>query len=115
FPYQLREPIPLSPQNLTRLAVALDPSRTRIGVLPGCASLKIAGLIHLGEQDAFHGTSLVQPHLSLRVLGPGILLVRYGNMLLFTYRRGKVAFHVGELAKLDEYGIGALLSFQPKP
>jgi Probable sensor domain DACNV len=53
FPYRMNQLFPISPQDLAHLAVALDPSRTRICVVPGETSLQIAGLIHLGEQEYF--------------------------------------------------------------
>src|SRR5258707_242089 len=55
FPYRMKQPVPLAPRDLAGLAVALDPLRSRICVVPGPAGLRIAGLIHLGEQHAFHG------------------------------------------------------------
>src|SRR6267378_3499501 len=96
FPYQMKEPLPLSSRDIVRLAVALDPSRTRICVAARNTSLEIVGLIHLGEQDSFHGGRQALHQLSVRVLGPGILLVRYRESLLMTYRRGKFAFHAGD-------------------
>jgi hypothetical protein len=112
FPYQLNQPLLLSPGDLIRLAVALDPSRSRICITPGDESLQIAGLVHLGEQDSFHGVRTTVRHLSVRVLGSGTLLVRYGDKLLFTYRRGRFAFHVGESTTIDEYHVQNALSFR---
>jgi hypothetical protein len=115
FAYRLREPLRLSPRDLVRLAVALDPSQARICVIAGNTSLEIAGLIHLGEQDSFHGGRQTLSQLSIRVLGPGILLVRYGNVLLFTYRRGRFAFHAGVSVKVEEHAVGNLLSLRRHP
>jgi hypothetical protein len=75
--------------------------------------MEIAGVFHLGEQDSFHGGRLTLRQLSIRVLGPGILLLRYGDFLLFTYRRGKFAFHAGVSVTVEEYAVGNLLSFRP--
>jgi hypothetical protein len=111
LPYRLQEPMPLSPRDLVRLAVALDPTRSRICVIAGDPTPQIAGLIHLGQQDAFHGARLVLPQLSIRVLGPAIFLVRYGPALILTYRRGRRAFHVGPLARWGEFAVGNALAF----
>ncbi len=115
FPYQMKSSLLLSARDLARLAVALDPSRSRICVVPGEAELEIAGLFHLGEQDAFHGTRQTLHNLSIRVLGPAIFLVRYGGQLLFTYQRGRFAFHFGENSRFDEYGVRHALSFRFGP
>jgi len=101
FPYRLKEPLDVSPQELARLAVALDPSRTRICVAPENTSLQIVGFIHLGEQDAFHGFRQHLFHMSIRVLGPGVMLVKYGTLLLFTYQKGRFAFYAGESGTVE--------------
>jgi len=111
FPYRMKEPLPLSPKDLARLAAALDPWRSRICVVPHGTSLQIAGLIHLGEQFSFHGSRLTLRQLSIRVLGPGVLLVRYSGLLLLTYQRGRFAFHCGPLARFGEFSIRTALSF----
>jgi hypothetical protein len=43
------------------------------------------------------------------------MLVRYGEHLILTYRRGRFAFHVGESARSDVYGVGQALSFRFGP
>src|SRR5260221_5035771 len=55
FPYQLKHSLSLAPRDLASLALALYPQRSRICVVPNGMTLRIAGLIHLGEQHAFHG------------------------------------------------------------
>src|SRR5207244_114699 len=77
FPYRMKRALPLAPRDLAGLAVALDPLRSRICVAPGPGGLRIAGLVHLGDQHAFHGKRQTPHQLSICVLGPGILLVRY--------------------------------------
>jgi len=115
FPYQMKLSLLLSARDLARLAIALDPSRSRICVTSGEAELEIAGLFHLGEQEAFHGTRQTLNNLSIRVLGPAIFLIRYGGQLLFTYQRGRYAFHFGENSRFDEYGVRHALSFRFGP
>jgi hypothetical protein len=112
FSYTMRHPLPLSPGSLARLAVALDPWRARICVVPNGSALQITGIIHLGEQDAYHGVRNTVPQLSVRVLGPGILLVRYGPQLLLTYRRGRYEFHSGPSARVNLYGALGAPSFR---
>jgi hypothetical protein len=109
FPYRLKESVDASPRNLASLAVALDPSRTRICVVPGNTSLQIAGLFHLGEQDLFRGARKSLNHLSIRVLGPGVMMAMYGGDVRFTYRKGKFAFHTGE-SDVEPHAVGGLLS-----
>jgi hypothetical protein len=111
FPYRIKQPLPLLPGDLARLAVALDPWRSRICAVPAGKTLQIAGIIHLGEQFAFHGTRQTLHQLSIRVLEPGVLLVRYGGLLLLTYQRGRFAFHCGPLARFGEFSIRTVLSF----
>ncbi len=101
FPYRFKERVPLAPRDLTRIAVAIDASRSAIGVVSGESCLQIAGLMHLGEQHAYHGQRLILNLLSIRVLGPAIFLIRYGSDLLLTYRRGRFAFHHGPTARFD--------------
>jgi hypothetical protein len=118
FPYQLKELLSLTPRDLVRLSVALDPSRARICVVPGKNGLEVAGFVHLGEQESVLGGRQTLSQLSIRVLGPGILLLRYADHLVFTYRRGTFAFHAGDLenyprrAVLDEWGVGNLLTLR---
>jgi hypothetical protein len=112
LPYLIKPSIPLSARDIARLAVALDPSRSRICVVPGDTGLEIAGLIHLGEQEAFHGSRRTLNNLSIRVLGPAVFLVRYYDKLLFTYLRGRFAFHFGENSRLNEYDVKHALSFR---
>lgn len=114
FPYHIKQPLPLLPRDLARLAVALDPWRSRICTVPVGKTLQIAGIIHLGEQFAFHGTRRTLRQLSIRVLGTGVLLVRYGGLLLLTYQRGRFAFHCGPLARFGEFSIRSALSFHPR-
>ena len=111
----MKQPVPLAPRDLAGLAVALDPLRSRICVVPGPAGLRIAGLIHLGEQHAFHGKRQTLHQLSVCVLGPGILLVRYCGLLLMTYRRGRFAFHYGTSARCGEYAARNALAFRLRP
>src|SRR5262249_21402565 len=111
----MEEPRSVSSRDLVRLAVALDPSRSRICVAPGPAGLQIAGLIHLGEQHAFHGKRQRLHQLSICVLGPGILLVRYGGLLMLTYQRGRFAFHYGTSARCGEHVARNALSFRLRP
>jgi hypothetical protein len=112
FPYRMKSPLAVSARDLARLAVALDPSRSRICVVPGESDLMIAGLVHLGGHDAFHEIRQTQFEFSIRVLGPGILLIRYGGSLLLTYRQGRFAFHYGDLARINEYTVKRSLSFR---
>jgi hypothetical protein len=112
FPFRMKQMLPLSSRDLTRLAVALDPSRSRICVVPENSTLQIAGLIHLGEQHPPHGLRQGLSELSIRVLGPGILLVRYDEHLILTYRRGRFAFHWGSLARFSTYDAWSALSFR---
>jgi hypothetical protein len=108
--YRLKQPLPMSSRDLARLAVALDPWRSRICVLPGEPSLQIAGLVHLGEQFDLP-IRQVALEFSIRVLGPGVLLVIYDGNLLLTYQRGRFAFHFGELARFTTYDARGALSF----
>jgi len=112
FPYRMKQPLPLSPRDLARLAVAVDPWRSRICVVPNGTALSIGGLIHLGEQFAFHGARQTLHQLSVRVLGPGILVLRYGGLLLLTYQRGRFAFHCGSSARFGEFAVRTALSFR---
>jgi len=111
FDYQLKQTLLLSPRDLTRLAVALDPWRSRICVIPGGTALQIVSVIHLGEQFAFHGTRLTLRQFSIRVLAPGVLVVRYGGVLLLTYQRGRFAFHCGSSARWGQFAVRTALAF----
>jgi hypothetical protein len=111
FDYQLKQTLPLSTRDLSRLAVALDPWRSRICVMPGGTGLQIVSVIHLGEQFAFHGTRLTLRQLSIRVLAPGVLVVRYGGVLLLTYQRGRFAFHCGPSARWGQFAVRTALAF----
>jgi hypothetical protein len=115
FPYQLKHSLPLAPRDLASLAVALDPQRSRICVVPNGTTLRIAGLIHLGEQHAFHGKRQTLRQLSICVFGPGILLVKYNGHLLLTYQRGRFAFHYGRSARCGESAARNALSFRLRP
>ncbi|HEV3143988.1 MAG TPA: hypothetical protein VGZ47_08905 [Gemmataceae bacterium] len=90
FPYPMQ--IPFCPRNLARLSVALDPYRSRICVMPAESGLSIHGLDRLTEHDPFQDSPQMRDGLAIRVLGPGILLVRFGLSTIFTYRRGRVRF-----------------------
>jgi len=115
FPYQMKNSLPLAPRDVASLAVALDPLRSRICVVPNGAGLRIAGLIHLGEQHAFHGKRQTLRQFSICVLGPGILLVKYNGLLLLTYQRGRFAFHYGRSARCGESAARNALSFRLRP
>ena len=41
--------------------------------------------------------------LSIRVLGPGTLAVKYGGQLMLTYLRGRFAFHLGKSARRSKF------------
>ena len=109
FPYTMK--VPFSPRNLARLSVALDLYRSRICVVPTDTGLVIRGLVHLGNQHAFDGKRQLLHKFSIRVLGPGILLVSCGDKPLLTYRRGQLRYWGGVPSHLLNNLLRSALSF----
>jgi hypothetical protein len=83
--------------------------------VPASGGLEIRGLIHLGEQHTFDGARQVLHKFSIRVLGPGILLVRCGENPVFSYRRGQVRFWGGASFSMLEHARRVMLSFRFEP
>jgi hypothetical protein len=113
FDYVLQEPPLLSPRVLTRLAVAFDPWRSRICVVPRDGALHIGGFVHLGEQFAY-AMRQDRSEVSVRVLGPGSLTVKYGGQLLLSYCRGKrmkLASHVHDQTGWSRHEAMSALTF----
>jgi hypothetical protein len=71
----------------------LDPSRTYICVTLAGSKLVIVGFSHWGDHYSFRAPRGGPGHFAIRVVSPGVLVVRYDIGLVMTYRRGEVAFY----------------------
>ena len=91
--YAFKQPLLLTPGTLTRLSAALDPSQTYICVTSAESKLVIAGFRHWGDLYTFRASRGGPSHFAIRVVGPGVFVVRYDLELVLTYRRGEVAFY----------------------
>ena len=91
--YAFQQPPLLTPETLARLSAALDPSQTYICVTSTGSTLVIVGFHHWGDHYSFRAPRSGPSHFAIRVVGPGVLVVRYDAHLVLTYRRGKVAFY----------------------
>ena len=99
--YAFKQPPLLTPGTLARLSAALDPSQTYICVTLAGSKLVIVGFRHWGDHYSFRAPRGGPSHFAIRVVGPGVLVVRYDIQLVLTYRRGEVAFYP---ANSDWYG-----------
>ena len=91
--YTFKQPPLLTLGILARLSAALDPSETYICVTSVASKLVMAGFRHWGDHYSFRGRKSGPSHLMIRVVGPGVLVVRYDLDLVLTYRRGEVAYY----------------------
>jgi hypothetical protein len=91
--YAFKQPPLLTPGTLARLSAALDPSQTYICVALAGSKLVIVGFRHWGDHYSFRAPRGGPSHFAIRVVGPGVLVVRYDIQLVLTYRRGEVAFY----------------------
>jgi hypothetical protein len=91
--YAFKQPALLTPGTLARLSAALDPSQTYICVTSMGSDLVIVGFRHWGDHYSFRAPMGGPSHFTIRVVGPGVLVVRYDLNLVLTYRRGEVAFY----------------------
>ncbi|WP_437302920.1 putative sensor domain DACNV-containing protein [Sorangium sp. So ce388] len=94
--YEFEQPLALTPAALARLSVALDPSRTYICATGGPSGLEIVGLYHFGDHHSFRAPRSAPSHFSVRVVSPGVLVIRYDARLILTYRRGEVVCYPGD-------------------
>jgi hypothetical protein len=90
--YAFKQPPLLTPGTLARLSAALDPSQTYVCVTSMGSKLVIAGFRHWGDHYSFRAPMSGPSHFTIRVVGPGVFVVRYDLGLVLTYRRGEVAF-----------------------
>jgi hypothetical protein len=93
--YAFKQPLPLTPGTLARLSAALDPLQTYICVTLAGSKLVIVGFHHWGDHYSFRASRPGPSHFAIRIVGPGVLVVRYDYQLVLTYRRGEVAFYSG--------------------
>jgi hypothetical protein len=93
--YAFKRPPLLTPGTLARLSAALDPSQTYICVTSAGSKLVIVGFRHWGDHYSFRAPRSGPSHFAIRVVGPGVLVVRYDLNVVLTYRRGEVAFYPG--------------------
>lgn len=98
--YHFRDPMPLSAGTLVRLSAGIDPSKTSIAISADLENLRVVGLWHSGSG----GLGL----FSVRVVGAGIFVVKYGTKLILTYRRGQHVPYRGTFDSVND--AGALLS-----
>ena len=91
--YAFKQPPLLTPGTLARLSAALDPSQTYICVTSAGSTLVIVGFHHWGDHYSFRAPRGGPSHFAIRVVGPGVLVVRYDLGIVLTYRRGTVAFY----------------------
>jgi len=101
--YLFRERAPLSPGALVRLSAALDSGRSSIAVTAKGKLLEVAGVWHKGSGEV--------GLFAIRVVAPGVLVVKYGAWLVLTYRRGQFVPYNDFNAVNDA---GAILS-EPSP
>jgi hypothetical protein len=91
--YAFKQPPSLTPGTLARLSAALDPSQTYICVTSAESTLAIVGFRHWGDHYSFRPSGWNASNFVIRVVGPGVLVVRYDLQLLLTYRRGEAALY----------------------
>lgn len=92
--YRFRDPLPLSPGALVRLSAGLDPSKTNIAASGEFKNLRIAGLWHGGRWEI--------GLFSIRVVGAGVLVVKYAAKLILTYRRGQCVLYPGTFDSVND-------------
>jgi Probable sensor domain DACNV len=100
--YVFKQPPLLTAGTLARLSAALDPSQTYICVTAEGSKLVIVGFRHWGDHYSFRAPMSAPSHFTIRVVGPGILVVRYDAHLVLTYRQGEVAFYPGNFDWLND-------------
>jgi hypothetical protein len=101
--YRFRERAPLSAGALVRLSAALDSARSSIAIAAKGELLEVAGVWHKGSGEV--------GLFAIRVVAPGVLVVKYGTWLVLTYRRGHFVPYSDFNAVNDA---GAVLS-EPSP
>jgi hypothetical protein len=79
--YRFRERAPLSSGSLVRLSAALDAARSNIAIVASGETLDVGGTWHSGSGEV--------GLFAIRVVGPGVMVVKYGAWLVLTYRRGQ--------------------------
>ncbi len=79
--YRFRDRAELSAAALVRLSAALDSARSNIAIAAKGERLEVAGVWHKGSGEV--------GLFAVRVVGPGVLVVKYGAWLVLTYRRGQ--------------------------
>lgn len=87
--YEFETQPPLNPKTLARLSAAIDPSRTYIGIRSTPHGFRIAGIYHFGDHAR-------PSHFVVRAVDIGVLVARYDDRLILTYRRGEAAFYPGD-------------------
>ncbi|MGC4088729.1 MAG: hypothetical protein QM756_12690 [Polyangiaceae bacterium] len=103
--YRFDEATPLGANALVRLAPALDPERSAIAVMETSAgSLEIVGTRHSGDMNL--------GFLTIRVVSPGVLVVKYQADVVLTYRRRHFVLHAARFASQNE--TRELLELAPK-
>ena len=80
--YTFAEPPALTPKILARLSAAVDSARSYLCVWRQHEHLVVRGIAHL---------PITYPSsLTIRVIGPGFMVVLFGARVVFTYRRGEI-------------------------
>lgn len=85
--YRFREPLPLRPSTLAKLAPAAEPGRTVLGVWEEAGELAVWGLIHHGDQTFAIDLEHKPPYFSARMLRPGTFTVHFDEKLVLLFAR----------------------------
>lgn len=92
--YRFAEPLPFIPSMLAKLAPALQPGRTEIGVWEHDGQLVVWGLIHHGDRNFAIDLDHTPPYFATHLLRPGAFTVHYDERLLLLFSRDHGQFFV---------------------
>lgn len=94
--YRFRERSALSANALVRLSAALESPRSNIAITGEGDKLEVAGVWHSGSGEV--------GLFAVRVVGPGVLVVKYDARLILTYRRGQFVPYDGNFNWINDAG-----------
>lgn len=85
--FRFAEPLPFLPATMAKLAPALQPGRTELGVWERDGQLVVWGLIHHGERAFAIDLDHRPPYFATHLLRPGAFTVHYDERLMLLFSR----------------------------